>query len=104
MLEILTVCENNRDIFDSSVNDAIREGWTLTRRDVFIGPDYQPVFYAELERWASDEEEEEDDFDAPAHWVTTRNPAKPLRCSNCGYAETRPKPVCPNCIKVMEDC
>ena len=105
MLEIKTICYGNRnDYFDNLVNEALCSGWTLTRRDVFIGPDYQPIFYAELERWVPDEVEEEDNYDSPAHWITTRNPAKPLRCSNCGYEETSPKPVCPNCIKVMEDC
>lgn len=103
MLEIYTILERSTEHFDNHVNEALCSGWELTRRDVFIGPDYQPIFYAELERYVA-EEAEEDDYDMPAHWITTRNPSKPLRCSNCGYEETTPKPVCPKCIKVMEDC
>lgn len=102
MPEILTIWNTSSAFLDERVNAAIREGWELTRRDVFIGPDHLPFFYAELER-VVEAETIEDDFDAPAHWLTTRNPAKPLRCSNCGYEETSPKPVCPNCIRVMED-
>lgn len=103
MLEIKTVTAHNVPTFDKDVNSLIAEGWELTRRECFItGSDRATTFYAELERIVDDPEVE--DFDAPAYWITTRNPAKPLRCSNCGYEETAPKPVCPKCIKVMEDC
>lgn len=101
MLEIKTITAQTLPAFDNRVNGAIREGWELTRRECFVGPDHIPFYYAELERMI---DEPEDEYDTPAQWLTTRNPAKPLRCSNCGYEETSPKPICPKCIKVMEDC
>lgn len=98
MLEIYTVLEHSTAHFDQRVNEALCSGWELTRRDVFIGPDYQPIFYAEFERVV----EEEEDPDERAQWVVTRDPAQPLKCSSCGYKETRPKPVCPSCYRIME--
>lgn len=101
MLEILTISDTKRYDFDSAVNGAIKDGWELTRRDVFIGPDYMPFYYAELERMVDEPEEEENEADAVGIWEITRNPAKPFRCSLCGYKEVKPKPVCPKCIHVM---
>lgn len=101
MLEIKTIIENTPSAFDKALNAAIQEGWELTRRECYItGSDRAMTFYAELERITADPE---DDFDTPAYWITTRDPAHPLRCSNCGYVETSPKPVCPKCTKLMED-
>lgn len=102
MLEIKTITAPSVRAFDKEVNDALAGGWELIRRECYVGIDHLPFFYAELERVVEDPEA--DDYDMPAHWITTRNPSKPLRCSNCGYEETSPKPVCPNCIRVMEDC
>lgn len=103
MLEIKTVTAHNIPTFDKDVNMLLAEGWELVKRECFItGSDRATTFYAELERIVDDLEE--DDFDLPAVWVTTRDPKHPLRCSNCGYVETSPKPVCPKCMKVMEDC
>lgn len=104
MLEIKTICYGNRnDHFDNLVNEALSSGWELTRRDVFIGPDHQPIFYAELERFVEeeDDEEEENGADAVGIWEITRNPARPFRCSLCGHTEEKPKPVCPKCVHVM---
>ena len=106
MLEIKTIIGfiDKTEEFDEKVNTALADGWDLVKRDMPVaGVDHIPFYYAELERIV-EEPEEDDDYDMPAHWITTRNPSKPLRCSNCGYEETTPKPVCPNCIKVMEDC
>lgn len=102
MLEIYTVIEHNTTHFDNHVNEALCSGWTLTRRDVFIGPDYQPIFYAEFERFV-EKEEEENETDAVGVWDITRNPLKPFRCSLCGHTEAKPKPVCPNCVHVMTE-
>ena len=43
--------ENSED-FDSAVNAAIKEGWTLTRREVLMPPtdDKYIMLYAELEK------------------------------------------------------
>lgn len=104
MLVIRTVIEKSAYHFDQAVNNNLSEGWELVRRECFItGSDRATTFYAELEKVIEADEEEEED-DAPAQWLITRNPAKPLRCSNCGYEETSPKRICPNCIKIMEDC
>lgn len=101
MLEIYTVLEHNSTHFDNHVNEALSSGWELTRRDVFIGPDHQPMFYAEFERFVEENEEEENEADAVGEWEITRNPARPFRCSLCGHTEEKPKPVCPECIHVM---
>lgn len=101
MLEIYTILERNTTLFDNHVNEAICSGWELTRREVFIGPDYQPIFYAEFEKEIEEEEEAENEADAVGVWEITRDPIKPFRCSLCGYKEVKPKPVCPSCIHVM---
>lgn len=104
MVEIKTITDHLSTRFDLEVNEALAEGWELVRRECFItGSDRATTFYAELERVVDEPEEEEDDPDATAFWAITRNPAKPYRCSNCGHLEDKPKPVCPNCIRVMED-
>ena len=46
MLQIKTVHDTSPAAFDKAVNDALAEGWALTRRLTGPGPD----FVAELER------------------------------------------------------
>lgn len=102
MLEIKTVVADYAPTFDKNVNSLIAEGWELTRRECFItGSDRATSFYAELERFVDDPEEEENEADTVGEWEITRNPARPFRCSLCGHTEEKPKPVCPNCIHVM---
>ena len=45
MLQIKTIRHPDPDYFDTQVNEALADGWTLTRR--LTGPDH---FVAELER------------------------------------------------------
>lgn len=47
MLEIRTIVSGESGVFDDKVNDAIREGWQLNKRDADL---HSGVFYAELER------------------------------------------------------
>lgn len=47
MLEIKTIVSGNTGLFDDKVNEAIREGWQLNKRDADL---HSGVFYAELER------------------------------------------------------
>lgn len=102
MLEIKTIIKNQPCAFDKALNTAILEGWELTRRECYItGSDRAMTFYAELERFVDDPEEEENEADAIGEWEITRNPARPFRCSLCGHTEEKPKPVCPECIHVM---
>ena len=67
---------DNAEHFDTAVNESIKEGWTLTKREVLI-PNAQEchytyiMLYAELERGgiAGDEEEEDEE----------------RRCQSCMY-------------------
>lgn len=117
MLEIKTIIKKigYQNEFDSVVNEALAEGWELVRRDFF--PYSTPIecgvyLYAELEREVETEEEYELDDDGSAEWVLSRNPAKPYRCSACGF-EAPPDwfmdngrssmypAECPNCQRAM---
>lgn len=102
MLEIYTIVERSTEHFDNHVNEALCSGWTLTRREVFIGPDYQPIFYAELERYIDEPEEVEEELDPDtAEWVLSRSPRTPYRCSNCGYSANEQWRTCPGCGRNM---
>ena len=93
MLEIKTIAHPTaeREEFDAEVNKALAEGWELVRRDIippYEGSTYvwERILYAELEREVETEEEDEDETDdGSAKWVLSRNPAKPCRCSACGF-------------------
>ena len=101
MLEIKTLTETYPHIFDRAVNEALSEGWELTRRECFItGADRATTFYAELER-VTEETSEEEDRDDTARWVLTRNPRYPYRCGACGYTTNAKWPTCPDCDRVM---
>ena len=77
MIEIKTITENTAFAFDKAVNAALMEGWDLVRRECFItGSDRATTFYAELERFVY-EAEDEDEGGSPttARWEVTRAPA-----------------------------
>ena len=105
MLEIKTIIvASYADAFDYNVNEALREGWELNRRECFIaGSDQAATFYAELSRVVlPDEVEPElDEYDAEAHWVIHRDPMLPFHCSACGFKSTKPYPICPGCTRLM---
>ena len=83
------------------VNAALKDGWELTRRECFItGSDRATTLYAELERFAEEVEEAEDDR-LIAFWVISRDPAYPYKCTSCGCKVTKPLSTCPHCHKVM---
>lgn len=77
MLQIKTIKEKDPYIFDSYVNEALRDGWTLARR--LTG---QTDFVAELEKETITEDEK--------------------TCENCRYshltADNEP------CARCSEDC
>lgn len=118
MLEIKTIIETIGEalIFDREVNEALTEGWGLVRRDfiLYSNPIGCGVYlYAELEREIETEEEEDDaEDDGSAEWVLSRNPAKPYRCSACGFEapadwfafngrSSKYPAECPNCERRM---
>lgn len=104
MLEIMTITENNARDFDKAVNSTLADGWELVRRECFItGSDRATTFYAELERFVDEPEEEEDNSADTAQWVLTRNPRNPYRCSNCGYVTNAKWDTCPDCDSVMAE-
>lgn len=49
MKQIKTLVSNTATGFDLIVNEALSEGWELTKRETLV-LDRQPAFYAELER------------------------------------------------------
>lgn len=111
MLEIKTILKpliNHRGEFDKEVNAALAEGWELVRRDVITqsSDSYEPMLYAELERYIEEPQEEEPEDDGLARWVfSRRNPLEPYHCSACGYAADPSKALpslCPNCQRRME--
>lgn len=63
---ILKYCTNQIDAvaFDTTVNDALANGWSLVRREVFAG-DTSDLLYAEMAKLSA-EEWLEDDQEAPA--------------------------------------
>lgn len=101
MLEIKTVVAQTEEYFDDTVNAALAEGWELVRRECFItGSDRVTTFYAELER-ITEEPEQDSSHYAAAHWIVTRNPLKPYRCSECGSNTNEPWSICPTCEAAM---
>lgn len=102
MLEIRTITSTTTSVFDMAVNQAIKEGWELTRRECFItGADRAMTLYAELERLTDEPEAEEEPDDTVAQWTLTRNPRHPFRCSACGYAASEQWRECPGCERPM---
>lgn len=112
MLEIRTIIiEASRPArFDNEVNNHLKEGWELVRRDILPAFEGETVvtrqmLYAELERDVEETEDEgETDKDEPqgwADWNIVRDPTKPYKCSNCGYKSTIKWPTCPGCDKQM---
>lgn len=109
MLEIRTiiVASTLPGKFDTEVNNLLKEGWELVRRDVL--PPYEGEcmtcpqrLYAELERIVDEQTDDEDDEDTEsAEWWITRDPTKPYRCSKCEYKSTIKWPRCPSCDKPM---
>ena len=111
MLEIRTIIVPSTlpGKFDTEVNDLLKEGWELVRRDVL--PPYEGEcmtcpqrLYAELERIVEETETDDEDEDADtesANWGITRDPTKPYRCSKCGNKATIKWPRCPTCDKPM---
>lgn len=101
MLEIKTITENNAARFDRVVNDALLEGWELTRRECFItGTDRATTLYAELER-AIEAPEPELDEEEVAEWKISRDPYYPYKCTACGCNCHKPISFCPNCKRTM---
>lgn len=108
MLEIKTILtsSNEHEEFDEKVNDALRNGWELVRRDVL--PPFEGdtrfwcrLLYAELEREVEPKEPEETEDDSVAEWRITRNPILPYKCTACGAAYEKPSETCPSCKRVM---
>lgn len=103
MKQIKTIISNCIDImlppgkmtpvyeFDTAVNNAIKDGWTLIRRGTITGR-----FVAELER-----EEDITEEGLYSEWKTTRDPHHPYRCANCGLKAIHPHEICPDCGAVM---
>ena len=103
MLEIKTISSHVKADFDDEVNEALREGWELVRRDcLLVGPEHRAVLYAELERIVDDPEEEEPDSPCDfAQWIVKRDPQRPYHCGNCGYATNARWATCPGCNASM---
>lgn len=107
MLEIKTIIRSTREMdqYDAEVNEAIRDGWVLVRRDVlqpFEGMTklWDRILYAELEREV-EEDEEEIEVDGVAQWRISRNPRTPYKCSACGAECEDPLKFCPRCGRGM---
>lgn len=103
MLEIKTISGGKKDAFDKAVNDALRDGWDLVRRDcLIVGSEHTPCLYAELERIIeTEDEDEEPEDDGTAEWVVTRDPAHPYRCNKCGHSTSAPSGFCIECGRAM---
>ena len=106
MLEVKTIVNEEPELFDEAVNEALAEGWELVRRDVL--PPYEGqtarwnrCLYAELERVTEAEEEEEPEDDGLAEWVVSRDPAHPYRCNKCGHSTSAPSGFCIGCGRAM---
>jgi hypothetical protein len=110
MLEIRTIIIEATRVarFDNEVNNHLKEGWTLVRRDVL--PPYEgevtcttQKLYAELERYTEDVESEENEEEETewAEWQVARDPARPYRCSHCSYKAAVKWSTCPDCGKSM---
>lgn len=108
MLEIKTIVtrDNKPEEFDQKVNEALKEGWVLVRRDVlpaYAGglAEYHRCYYAELERQTEPEEEEEPEDDTTAEWELVRDPVNPFRCSKCSCKSDDAPKTCPVCGRRM---
>lgn len=104
MQEIKTITDNLSTRFDLEVNDALKEGWELVRRDCFVtGSDRATTFYAELSRHIMpyETDPELDEYEDEAHWHLTRDPRLPYYCSACLFKSTTPYAVCPSCGSLM---
>ena len=110
MLEIRTIIVNSSlpGKFDTEVNNHIKEGWELVRRDVL--PPYEGEgmtcpqrLYAELERDVDtpERDEEEEDDNETGEWLISRDPGNPYKCSKCGYKTSTQWTECPSCNKPM---
>lgn len=101
MIEIKTLTSFDTTRFDNMVNDALKDGWELAKRECLI-TDNLPLLYAELERVIEEpEEEEEDNSIETAQWGLSRNPHMPYRCSACAFTSNAPYPTCPKCNRIM---
>ena len=106
MQEIKTIISQYAETFDYNVNEAIKEGWELNRRECFItGSDRATTFYAELSRHIMpyETDPELDEYEDEAHWHLTRDPRLPYYCSACLFKSTTPYAVCPSCGSLMSD-
>ncbi len=104
MQEIKTILKTSSQDFDQTVNEAIKEGWELNRRECFItGSDRATTFYAELSKFVMpyEVEPEIDEYEEEAHWQIHRDPMHPFHCSACGFKSTKPYPICPGCERLM---
>ena len=105
MLEIKTITRCTTQDYDQAVNESLKEGWELVRRDCFVtGSDRATTFYAELERLIlpNEVEPELDEYDVEARWRLARDPMHPYHCSECGFKSTTPYPICPGCERLMD--
>ena len=105
MQEIKTITEQTASAFDATVNKAIADGWALNRRECFItGSDRATTFYAELERFTYDDEDEKEEEaeDNVGVWLISRDPLYPFKCSACGCKSHQAIVNCPYCHRIME--
>lgn len=106
MLEIKTITSQYVESFDYSVNEALKEGWELVRRECFVtGSDRAITLYAELKRVALPFATEPtfDEYEVEARWVRDPQSLYPYQCSECGFHSSAPYPICPSCNRLMAD-
>ena len=102
MLRIKTLIDITAAGIDKAVNDALADGWELVRRECFItGADRATTFYAELERFIDEPEDDTEDDILTASWSISRDPAYPYKCTSCGCKVKEPLATCPHCHKAM---
>ena len=105
MLEIKTIVKCTTQDFDQAVNDALKEGWTLVKRNCFVtGSDRAITLYAELKRVVLFDEVDPalDEYDVEARWIVHNDTMHPYHCSECGFKSTNPYPICPVCERLMD--
>lgn len=109
MLEIKTITSQYVESFDYSVNEALKEGWELVRRECFVtGSDRAITLYAELKRVALPYATEPtfDEYEVEARWldqVHLKSHTHRFSCSKCHFLSTNPYPLCPSCGSLMGD-
>ena len=106
MLEIKSIISQNAESFDHNVNEALKEGWMLVRRECFVtGSDRAITLYAELKRVVLPYAIEPtfDEYDVEAKWKKHKDPISPYQCSECGFKSTHPYSICPSCNRLMAD-